>query len=69
MSGDIFDGHHRQLEVGEGGCHWHLAGGGWDAAKRPTGHRTALQQKLSSPKCHSDRLGNPVREEEAKAQH
>ena len=45
------------------------SGWSWDAVKLPTGHRTALRQKLSSPKCHSDRLRNSVIEEETKAQH
>lgn len=48
VSRDIFDCHNWPAgvgRVGQGGCYWHLAGGGWDAAKYTSGHKTALQHQ------------------------
>ena len=36
-------------EWGQGGCYWHLVGGGWDAANYTSGHNSALQHNVPSP--------------------
>lgn len=67
MSGDIFDCHDRQKR--EAGCYWYLVGRRWEAAKHPTMHRTAPQQKtIQSKMSRVTRLRKPVTEEETLAQ-